>query len=84
MLGKVSKFNFCGPRFSHSLTKSNNIVCDFCRSLAELSRLSKKPYIVIRYHSQIVVMAFCDMPQKSQKQLTNISLKQIVALSGEF
>ena len=32
----------------------------------------------------MVVMAFCDMPQKPQKQLTNISLKQFVALSGEF
>ena len=29
-------------------------------------------------------MAFCDMPQKSQKQLTNISLRQFVALSGKF
>ena len=35
----------------------------------------------------MVVMAFCDMPeklQKPQKQLTNISLKQFVALRGEF
>ena len=32
----------------------------------------------------MVVMTFCDMPQKLQKQLTNISLKQFVALSGEF
>ena len=31
----------------------------------------------------MVVMAFCDMPQKSQKQFTDISLKQFVALSGE-
>ena len=82
-LGETSKFNFCGSRFPHSLTESNYIVCDFCRSLTELSGLSIQPYIVIRHHSQIVVMAFCDMPQKSQKQLTNISLKQFVALSGE-
>ena len=33
---ETSKFNFCGP----SLTKSNYIVCDFCRSLTELSGLS--------------------------------------------
>ena len=32
----------------------------------------------------MVVIAFCDMPQKPQKQLTNISLKPFVALSGEF
>ena len=25
-LGKTSKFNFCGPSFPHSLTKSNFIV----------------------------------------------------------
>ena len=31
-----------------------------------------------------MVMAFCDMLQKSQKQLTNISPKQFVALSDEF
>ena len=30
------------------------------------------------------LMALCDMSQKSQKQPTNISLKQFVALSGEF
>ena len=38
--GKTSKFNFCGPRFPHSLTESNYIVCDFCRSLTSLSWLS--------------------------------------------
>ena len=32
----------------------------------------------------MVAMAFCDMPQKPQKQLTNISLKQFVALRVEF
>ena len=32
----------------------------------------------------MVVMAFCEMPQKLQKELTNISLKQFVALSGKF
>ena len=42
-LGMTSKFNFCGPSFPHILTKSNYIVCDFCRSLAEQSRLSIKP-----------------------------------------
>ena len=40
LLGETSKFNFCDPRFPHSLTESNYIVCDFCRSLTELSGLS--------------------------------------------
>ena len=39
-LGETSKFNFCGPVFPHSPTESNYIVCDFCRNLAEQSRLS--------------------------------------------
>ena len=84
-LGETSKFNFCGPRFQHSLTQTNIIVCDFCRRLIELSGLSI--YIVVYsnlHHSQMVVIAFCDMSLESHKQLTNISLKQFVALSGEF
>ena len=39
-LGETPKFNFCGPRFPYSLTKSNYIVCDFCRSFTEQSGLS--------------------------------------------
>ena len=35
ILGEMSKFNFCGPSFSHSPTESNYIGCDFCRSLTE-------------------------------------------------
>ena len=31
---------FCGPRFPHSHTESNYIVCDFCGILTELSGLS--------------------------------------------
>ena len=42
------------------------------------------PIYRIRHHSQMVVMTFCDMPQKAQKQLTYIPLKHVVALSGEF
>ena len=84
-LGETSKFNFCGPRFQHSLTQTNNIVCDFCRSLTELSGLSICIVVYSNsHHSQMVVMTFCDMSHKSHKQLTNISLKQFVALSGEF
>ena len=41
--GETSKFKFSGARFPHSLTKSNIIVCDFCRSLTELSGLSIQP-----------------------------------------
>ena len=67
------------PAF-HIVSHSNYIVCDFCRTVC----LYIKPYIVIRHHLQIKVMAFCDMLQKSQKQLTNISLKQFVTLCGEF
>ena len=40
-LGEMSKFKFCGPCLPHSLTKSNYIVCDLCRSLAELLWLFK-------------------------------------------
>ena len=47
VLGETSKFNFCGPSFPHSLTEGNYIVCDFCRSLTELSGVSILPYIVI-------------------------------------
>ena len=36
---ETSKFNFCGPRCPLSLTESNYIVCDFCRSLPELPGL---------------------------------------------
>ena len=39
-LGETSKFNLCGASFLHGLTKSNYIVCDFCRSLIEQSWVS--------------------------------------------
>ena len=41
------KILFLWPGFHISLTESNYIVCDFCRSLTELSGLSIWPYIVM-------------------------------------
>ena len=72
--GETSKLNFCGHSFPDSLTKSNYIVCDFCRSLTELSRLS---YIALCSKPRPLTFFyfFYELSQKSQKQLTNISLK---------